>query len=361
MGKKLNTEKFIILSNSIHNNKFDYSLVDYKNNKTKVKIICPKHGVFEQIPQSHIRGSECLSCFNEKQTLNNNLFKEKSEKIHFNKYDYSLVDYKNNREKVKIQCLQHGIFEIRPSDHLRGYGCRECGVENKRKLDELIKRAKIKHKNKYDYSSIKYYNHITKVDIICPEHGVFKQTMKLHVKGSGCPSCYGNLNLDTKSFVNRSKSIHEELYDYSLVNYKNNHTVVKIICRKHGVFEQKPMGHLIGYGCPICRASKGEKYISKFLEKNKIKYIKSMTFTECRNILPLKFDFYLPDLNVCIEYDGIQHFKAVDFWGGDIGLKNIKKRDMIKTNFCLKNNITLIRIAYFDKNIDKKLKELCTI
>lgn len=362
MGKKLNNEIFISRSKEIHKNKYDYSLVNYKNCKTKIKIICPRHGIFEQMPQNHLKGSGCLSCFNEDQTSNAQEFIKKSNIIHKNKYDYSEVIYKNNLTKVKIKCQKHGDFHMRPGDHLDGSGCRLCGIDKKRNFQEYIIKSKKIHNNKYDYSKANYKSNNSKITIICPLHGDFKQTPKLHLKGSGCPSCDSNLNLDTKSFINKSKIIHKNKYDYTDVNYIKNNIKVKIKCPKHGIFEQKPMLHLAGQGCPICKSSKGEKKISNFLEKNNINYISQFSFDNCKYILSLPFDFYLTDLNICIEYDGIQHFKEVEYWGGKDGLTLRKLRDDIKTTFCKNNCIKLIRIAYYENNIDEKLtKELCMI
>ena len=133
------TEQFIIDAKKIHNNKYDYSLVDYINNKSKVKIICPTHGEFEQIPYSHLRGSGCPKCKGDKQRIlcqsNKEEFTNKADKIHSNKYDYSLVDYKNAHTKVKIICPIHGEFEQKPTHHLSGKGCPKCKGDKLRILN----------------------------------------------------------------------------------------------------------------------------------------------------------------------------------------------------------------------------------
>lgn len=96
----------------------------------------------------------------------------------------------------------------------------------------------------------------------------------------------------------------------------------------------------------ICRESKGEKEIRKYLNLNNIKFIPQYKFSDCKDIRILPFDFYLPDLNVCIEYDGIQHFKEIQKWGGLNSLKDIEKKDQIKTDYCKNKKILLIRIKY---------------
>jgi len=128
--KRKSTEQFIIDAYCKHGDRYNYSLVDYKNNRTKVKIICPIHGVFEQLSGNHLKGYGCLKCSNsligKSNTLNIKQFIEKAKAIHGDKYDYSLVEYKNARTKVKIICPIHGVFEQIPNDHLNGRGCKKC-------------------------------------------------------------------------------------------------------------------------------------------------------------------------------------------------------------------------------------------
>jgi len=120
--KKLTTIDFIEKSINIHGNKYDYSLVEYVGSKMKVKIICRIHGVFEQIPTHHLNGVGCSG--NKKYTTEE--FIKKATKIHNNRYDYSLVDYINTNTKVKIICKKHGIFEQTPKKHLKGQECPKC-------------------------------------------------------------------------------------------------------------------------------------------------------------------------------------------------------------------------------------------
>lgn len=147
-----------------------------------------------------------------------------------------------------------------------------------------------------------------------------------------------------------SLKIHLDKYDYSLVNYKNTNLKVTIICKKHGNFEQRPKRHKNGDGCPSCNESKGESEIHRILEIKCINYIRQKTFKDCKNINLLKFDFYIPDYNTCIEYDGEQHFKINEYFGGEESFNKCKINDHIKNNYCTKNNIKLIRIPYYDFN-----------
>lgn len=286
-------------------------------------------------------------------------FVEKCHKKHNNKYDYSKSIYVTQKERVIITCLKHGDFIQIAKSHLRGDGCRLCGNENVSKLyssntEEFLKKSKSIHGEKYDYSKTIYKNAHSKVNITCKIHGIFKQEPSNHLRGNGCPNCTYN-NGNTKKFIEKAILIHGDKYEYSLVKYLTNKKPVKITCHIHGLFEQTPDKHINRkHGCPFCKASKGELEIKKFLEINNINFIPQYGFKKCKYKSKLLFDFYLPDFNLCIEYNGIQHYKPVAFFGGSNKLKLQKKRDEQKQKFCKTNLINLLIIKY-NENINKTL------
>lgn len=166
-------------------------------------------------------------------------------------------------------------------------GCVYCGGKLKLTNKEIIKKFHEHHGNKYDYSLVNYKNLKTKIKIICPIHGIFEQTPDSH-KSKGCPLCS---KIDTNDFINNAILVHVDKYDYKHVNYISAKTKIKIICNKHGIFEQTPNNHLSGKGCPRCFDSKGENLIRNFLESNNIKYINQKTFKDCKYKKSLRFDF----------------------------------------------------------------------
>ena len=178
---------FFIKAKIKHNNKYDYSKVDYINSRTKICIICPKHGEFWQTPANHLHGCGCPKCKNDKIGNNRRLtlfqFIEKAKQIHGDKYDYSKVEYVNNSTKVCIICTEHGEFWQTPGNHLHGCGCPKCSSLPKKNTNDFIKEAKLIHQNKYNYSKVEYVNAQTKECIICPEHGEFWQTPHKHLSG----------------------------------------------------------------------------------------------------------------------------------------------------------------------------------
>ena len=253
-------EQFIEKSKEIHGDKYDYSKVEYINNSTKVCIICPVHGEFWQLPKIHLKGCNCPKCAKKSKAEHNTLTQEefirRARKKHGNKYDYSKVVYVNNRTKVCIICPIHGEFWQKPANHLIGQGCPKCAGVHKSSTEEFIEKARKIHSDKYDYSKVNYINNHTKVCIICPEHGEFWQKPLAHILGFGCSKCSNNHKLTTQEFIEKSNLIYNDKYIYNKVKYINNNTPVIITCPIHGDFEQTPRQHLKGNGCPICNGSK---------------------------------------------------------------------------------------------------------
>lgn len=361
------TDYFISKAKEIHDDKYDYSKVNYINNRSKVIIICPKHGEFKQVTATHLMGSGCGICGNEMSAENirrgNDEYIKQAKEKHGDKYNYSkLKEYKTIKEFGII--IDENGFEHkqRLETHLMCDGLTIRSVIDKTAY--FIFKSKEKHGDKFDYSKTKYYNSSQKITIICPEHGEFQQDCTSHLSGAGCGICSNKINADKcrksiDEFILDSKKIHSDKYDYSKVKYSNNNTKVTIICPKHGEFRQTPNSHIKGKsGCPKCNESKGERLTRLFLETKNIDYIPQKKFKECRIIRPLPFDFYLSELNVCIEYNGIQHYEPSQIFGGVKGFERVVKSDGIKKEFCKKEGIKLIIIKY-DEDVNKILtKEL---
>ena len=343
-------EQFLEDARKVHGNKYDYSKVEYKGYKEKICIICPKHGEFWQLPTPHTQGEGCPHCERDRRSKTTEQFIKEAREIHGDKYDYSKVKYINRNTPVTIICPIHGEFEQLPSNHLQGKGCLKCANKNVT-TKEFIEKARKIHNNKYDYSKVQYKTAKTPVIIICKKHGEFEQLPDVHLRGCGCPKCgtesmAQKQTLTQEEFIKRAKETHGDQYDYSKVNYQGIDTKVEIICPKHGSFWQTPYSHTKQKsGCPKCNHSKLEEDIMKLLEENKINY------EYCIRTIPflngLELDFYIPELNIGIECQGVQHFKPVDFNGQglDIATNNYWKqveRDKIKKELCDKNGINLL-------------------
>jgi len=290
-------------------------------------------------------------------------FIDKSIKKHKNMYDYSKVEYINTKIKIEIICKNHGTFFQRPNNHLRGSGCGKCSKERfKSNTKEFIMKSNIVHNFKYDYSETEYKSRHEKLKIICSMHGQFSQDAGHHLNGHGCYDCgYITVGLkrelDLEEVIERANKIHNYLYDYSDSEYKGALLPMKIKCELHGFFNQQVSVHLNGHGCPTCKSSKGELKIRNFLKENCINFEEEKRFKKCRNKYTLSFDFYLPNHNLCIEFQGKQHYEPIGFFGGSKALKFQQSNDFIKRKYCKDNNIKLLEISYKEfENVNKILE-----
>ncbi|MBO6253808.1 MAG: DUF723 domain-containing protein [Bacteroidaceae bacterium] len=317
MSKKLNLDTFVERARKIHGDKYDYSQSTYAGMLEKIKIICPEHGEFWQTPANHLKGKGCPTCghiitWNKRGRIDTDKVIELFKNIHGDKYDYSMVKYRDMKTKVCIICPLHGEFWQTPEKHIkREFGCPQCGIIRRSKkrilsTDDFIDKARVVHGNKYDYSNVKYVNSHTKVCIICPEHGEFWQTPNKHLCGDECPEC------------NYRKNKHEcKLWR----NLQNRYDGITIIHEYHN---------------------------TEILGKKSI-------------------DIYIPGWKIGVEYQGGQHFKPIKMFGGYSKFLDIAKRDKEKYIQCKDNGIKLF---YFtdekwnvtDNYIDKvytKFDDLC--
>lgn len=213
-------------------------------------------------------------------------FIERSNKIYNNKYDYSEVDFVNGSTKVKIICPIHGPFWQIPNDHVRGCGCKKCAKQYSMTNEEFIEAAKTKYGGYYTFEHTNFISYAHKVTITCPKHGDFEVWPQNFLKEkSGCPKC----------------------------KYKTQHSIYEKICN---AFPQ----------------------LNIIYETGKVDWLQG-----------LRFDIYIPELNIAIEYDGEQHFVPVEKFGGEIALKETQKRDRLKEELCDQNNCILIRISCYNK------------
>lgn len=313
---KKTLSQFIKDSQDLHGDLFDYSESVYVGAHVKLLIKCKKHGSFLIPPTRHLKKNGkggCKFCQSEKTSKrcrkSKSQFIKDAKKVHGDRYDYSLVDYKTAKDKVKIICKIHGLFKTTPDTHInKKRSCPSCGEKIKKQKSD--KRA-----------------------------------------------------LTQEEFISKARRVHGNKYNYDLTLYEKFHKRIKIKCKKHGVFKQSPSSHLSGCGCPFCKSSKGEIRIEKYLKSKQIKYIKEAKFDNCKNKRCLPFDFYLPDHCLLIEYDGEQHFKPVATFGGKKTFTENKKRSKIKNKFSTREGINLLRIPYFkfdniEPMIDKMIETL---
>jgi len=227
---------------------------------------------------------------NHKKKLTNSTLIKKSKKIYDEKYSYDLLDVRGYKEKIKLICNNCGeIFEVYPTNHL--------------------------------------YNNC------------------------GCNKCYGKkIILTNNEFIKKCDVVHNNSYDYSNTIFIKNSVEIEFVCAVHGKIKQYPLTHL-NRGCPLCnKGYLGENKIYSFLIENKINFKHQKSFKKCKSKNKLTFDFYLIDKNILIEFDGEQHYKPIDFFGGMKSFLLIQKHDKIKNSFAKNNGFKLIRIPFFEFN-----------
>lgn len=285
----------------------------------------------------------------------------------FPEYDYSKSVYTKAREKLTVICPIHGEFLVSPDNHLnKKSGCPKCKGEKigKKQLEKgsktFIEKAKKVHRDKYDYSKVDYVDSHTKTCIICPEHGEFWQTPNNHLNGKGCPKCANkqisiNQTKTNEQFIKEATLKHNGKYNYSKTHYIDAHTKITITCLIHGDFEQLPTHHLRGCGCPSCNESHGERNVKNYLEEHKLKYISQYRVNDINR--SFRIDFYLPDYNMFIEYNGEQHYVPKEYFGGQLKFQEQIKRDEMLREYCKINKINLIEISY-KENIKKVLNKV---
>lgn len=339
------TEEYLKQVRAKYGDRYDYSKVVYQGAYKKVCIICPEHGEFWVSARNFLRQNGCPKCSGN-YGIDEDYFIKAAKKRFGDKYDYSKIQWKGYKRKVCIVCPEHGDTWQTPYLHLRTQGCPVCSG---RFLNgELfLQKARTKHGGKYDYSKVDYIDSQTPVCIICPEHGEFWQKPNSHLMGHGCRKCYEaatkiRLTKPVEDFLAIAQDVHKGKYDYSLVEYVDRRTPVKILCPKHGPFMQTPKSHIRGAGCPLCNNSYLEETVSRLLTQNQIPFIAEKTFDWLTYNGTLHLDFYLYEHNIAIECQGIQHFKPVDFWGGKEGLLETKKRDHAKRTLCEKKGIKML-------------------
>jgi len=277
---------------------------------------------------------------------------------------------KGSHQKIKICCdICNTIKNIEYKTYFKLtkslkelYYCNKCksqktketclkkyGVDNISKIDYIKdKLSKIdKNYKKQKETNLKKYGVITYLKLLPNDH--FKNHNKLKQTVNKKQSII---------FLNKSMLIHGDIFDY-ISPYINMNTKIKIHCKIcDNIFQQKPKDHIHNkQGCPICKLSKGEKEIKNYLDTNNILYEQQKSFNNCKYKKLLKFDFYLPTYNTCIEFNGEQHYKPFKYFGGKESFDVTKTRDMIKDSYCKENNLNLIKIKYND-NIIKILETI---
>lgn len=341
----LTTAAFIAKAETIHGSTYDYSEVNYVNDTTKITIICKKHGAFKIKPGAHTRLLHgCAKCAGN-QRLTTNTFILKSQSIHGLRYDYSKANYVNATSKVEIICQLHGLFKQSPKSHIHlKNGCPKCAIDSvksilKKDQSIFIEEVKALHSNKYDYSKVNYKARHLPIEIICPEHGIFKQKASEHLRGYGCSRCARNERLTKREFARRCDIKHRGKFDYTAVEYVNQKKMITLNCAYHGEFITSCKNHMTGSGCPKCGVSTDQLRLIELVETSGVDF----SINDRKIISPLELDIYIPSRKLAIEYNG-------DYWHSYNHQESSrqKHKHQHKATQCIKAGVSLIQIDTYE-------------
>ena len=292
-----------------------------------------------------------------------NIIKDYVKELVGDEYDVLGDKCERNSSKIKIRHNKCGhVYEPRIASFLNdGRRCPFCVREkSKNSIDNLINRCNKIHGNDYNIiDTSEYTGNKSKITV---RHNICGYEFKPRVdnflnKMTKCAKCAGKKKLTIDEVKSKFYSIHPSGYVLKTEEEPKNGNTKLFISHECGNSWEANLSNVIynKTGCPFCKMSKGERIIKKYLEDNKIEYKSEFRFNDLKNRRPLPFDFYIPTLNMCIEYDGIQHFVAIDYFGGQKSLEYNQKIDKMKSEFCVKKGIKLVRIKYMEI---KKIKEI---
>lgn len=297
------TEEFIAKSKELHGDNFDYTLCNFVNMTTKVKLICNKcKNIVEVKPFDNLKRHTCKFCAGNKRFTTED-FISKSIKIHGDKFDYKNCVYINNHTPMEILCKEHNITFMQSAvNHYKGRGCDLCSNEaignlNRKPLEKFIQESKNKFRNKFEYSEVIYKNQITTIKLFCNDcqKWIFQRPID-HLL-YGCVDC-NELNATLRDrkksyelFLKNAEIVHGDRYLYGNVNYINGDIKVSIVCKKHNfMFYQSPHYHIEGRNCPKC--AQEQRILTSRRPRDEF-------INECIEIFDKQYDYSL------VEYKGI--------------------------------------------------------
>lgn len=326
---------------------FDYTLLsdEYKNSRTKLLVKCPIGHIYEVRFNDFKSGYRCPHC------ANNVKYTYDYVKNYIEGYGYTLIstEYINAHTDLYTICPNGHYYKFKFCNFLKGYRCNICYGNNKKSFSYI---KSFIENNGDILLSEQYKNAHTPLTIQCGKCNKINEiTWNSYQQRNSCCSCGRGVNWNTKLVKE-----YADIYGYTILDneYINSKQKMNMVCQNgHKILIR--WSHFVqGTRCSKCSMSSGEAELLRILNNYGLEYIAQYKFDECKCLYRLPFDFYLPQQNICIEFDGEQHYKYGCFGHDLLYLMNVKYRDDIKTNYCKNNNIKLIRIPYWDfNNIEK--------
>lgn len=333
-------------------------LEPYRGAMNKIKVRHNECGnVYKARPSNFLRGDRCPYCSgNAKKT--DEEFKQEVFGLVGNEYTF-LEPYVNAKAKLKVKHNKCGnVYEITPNSFFRGNRCPHCYGHIKKTDKEFRKEVYNLVGNEYTFLD-PYVNDYTKIKVKHNKCGnVYEVTPSNFFTGTRCPYCSGKHQKTDEEFKQEVYDLVGNEYVF-LDTYVNNYTKLKVKHKTCGnVYEVTPTHFLIGTRCPYCNISKGELILNKLLDTLNINYETQKTFKDLKDKTYLSYDFYIPSQSILIEYQGLQHYEPIDYFGGETKFKNQQKHDQMKFDYAREHGYNLILVPYTADTLPKIKKYL---
>ena len=338
----------------------EYTFLDsYATARTRIRVRHNECGkVYEVTPSNFLRGNRCPYCSG-KTKKTDAQFKQEVKSLVGDEYTF-LDDYINNSTKIKVKHNNCGtVYKVLPSNFLRGRRCPYCNGNAKKTNIEFKKEVYDLVGSEYTFLD-DYVNANTKIRVKHNRCGhIYKVTPHSFLNGTCCPKCFGTPKKTNEQFKKEVFDLVGDEYTF-LETYVNNHTKLMVKHTKCGhVYKVTPTDFFNKHSrCPYCNSPKGETIISKILNNLNISYEPQKIFSDLKDAQPLSYDFYIPDQSILIEYQGIQHYEPVDFFGSDSAFKKQQKHDKLKSDYAKDHGYMLIAVPYTEDTFSKIKKYL---
>ena len=342
----------------------EYTFLDsYVTARTRIKVKHNKCGnIYDVTPNDFTNGRRCHRCASNARKTNEQ-FKKEVYNLVGDEYTF-LDSYINSRTEIRVK---HNIcgnaYKVKPSNFLTGRRCPYCNGKAKKSDHQFKKEVFDLVGDEYTFLDT-YVNKRTKLRVKHNNCGsVYKVAPSNFLKGARCWNCFVEKEKGAKKKTNYQ--FKQEVYDLVgdeyefLDDYVDSKTKIRVKHNKCGnIYEVAPHHFSEGHRCPYCTNSKGEDIINNILKVLGIKYDYQKTFDNLKDINLLSYDFFIPDQNILIEYQGIQHYQPFDYFGGEDKFKVQQKHDKMKADYAKEHDYTLITIPYTEDTFSKIKKYL---
>ena len=359
MAKRKTNEEFQQEVRNLVGNEYTF-LDNYVNKRTKLRVTHNKCGnTYDVLPSNFLRGNRCPYCYRASKQKTNSQFKQEIKNLVGD--DYTFLDpYQGNHTKLRVKHNQCGyIYKVRPNNFLMGQRCPYCYGNDKKTNSQFKQEIKDLVGDEYTFLD-NYINNYTKLSV---KHNKCSNISKVKpnsfLQGRRCPKCFGNDKKADNLFKKEVSNLVGDDYTF-LDSYVNNHTKIRVKHNECGHVYYVAPTEFISHNtrCPYCNIPKGEDLINKILISLDIKHEYQKTFNDLRDTQLLSYDFYIPDQNILIEYQGQQHYEPVDYFGGKDKFKIQQKHDKLKSDYAKNHGYTLIAVPYTEDTFSKIKKYL---